>query len=209
MPFDAVQQVFFGQMYLDQTFGARHDLLAGLAYRYTAYDDNTVATTEERQRALHASPPKARPCPGSSCRTNGRMTEVHKLLLGYRLDHDRDHGLVQSSACGLQMGAERSLGGPRQLRHRLPGGEPLHRGPRRAHRLANGGDRPRNCSPNAPVNGTLNVVRKWPGEKRHFFGLDASVFHTRFSNRILPDYDTDPDLILYANLAVRAVSHKG
>ena len=30
--------------------------------------------------------------------------------------------------------------------------------------------------------------------------VDVDLFHTAFSNRILPDYDTDPDLILYRNL---------
>ena len=53
--------------------------------------------------------------------------------------------------------------------------------------------------PERSWNGTLNVVRKWVGEKR-FFALDGSLFHTRFSNRILPDYDTDPELIIYRNL---------
>jgi outer membrane receptor for ferrienterochelin and colicins len=46
--------------------------------------------------ALHAPPPKARPLPGLFVQDEWSITEVHKLLLGYRLDHDRDHGLVQS-----------------------------------------------------------------------------------------------------------------
>ena len=53
--------------------------------------------------------------------------------------------------------------------------------------------------PERSLNGTLNIVRKWPGEKR-FFGVDGSLFYTRFSNRILPDYSTDQDQIIYGNL---------
>ena len=52
--------------------------------------------------------------------------------------------------------------------------------------------------PERSWNGTLNVVRKWPSERR-FFAIDLTLFHTRFSNRILPDY-SQPDLIVYRNL---------
>ena len=36
--------------------------------------------------------------------------------------------------------------------------------------------------------------------------LDASVFYTHFSNIILPDYDTDPNQIIYDNLDGKSIS---
>ncbi|MCA1790146.1 MAG: TonB-dependent receptor, partial [Thioalkalivibrio sp.] len=36
--------------------------------------------------------------------------------------------------------------------------------------------------------------------------IDVDAFHTRFSNKILPDYDQDPTLIVYDNLDGHAVS---
>src|SRR5690606_15202715 len=34
--------------------------------------------------------------------------------------------------------------------------------------------------------------------------LDADVFYTYFNNKILPDYNTDPNLIIYKNLSGHA-----
>lgn len=39
-----------------------------------------------------------------------------------------------------------------------------------------------------------------------FITLDASAFYTYFNNRILPDYETDPNKIIYANLEGHSVS---
>jgi len=36
--------------------------------------------------------------------------------------------------------------------------------------------------------------------------LDATVFHTYFTNRIIPDYETDPNKIIYSNLNGSAIS---
>jgi outer membrane receptor for ferrienterochelin and colicins len=39
-----------------------------------------------------------------------------------------------------------------------------------------------------------------------FIGLDASAFFTHFNNIILPDYDTNPNQIIYDNLKGKSVS---
>ena len=39
-----------------------------------------------------------------------------------------------------------------------------------------------------------------------FISLDASAFYTNFSNAILPDYDTNPNQIIYDNLDGKSVS---
>ena len=36
--------------------------------------------------------------------------------------------------------------------------------------------------------------------------IDLDLFHTRFSNKIVPDYDADPNQIVYGNLEGHAVS---
>jgi outer membrane receptor for ferrienterochelin and colicins len=58
--------------------------------------------------------------------------------------------------------------------------------------------------PERSWNGTLNLVRRWPGERRSLV-LDGSLFLTRFGNRILPDYG-DPQRIVYANLDGHGIS---
>src|SRR5690606_4876944 len=53
--------------------------------------------------------------------------------------------------------------------------------------------------PERSWNGTVDLIRRWSRERRAL-SVDASAFLTRFGNRILPDYDSDPDLIIYRNL---------
>ena len=51
----------------------------------------------------------------------------------------------------------------------------------------------------------LNYVKKVNTENS-FITIDASTFYTYFNNRILPDYETDSNKIIYANLDGYSVS---
>jgi outer membrane receptor for ferrienterochelin and colicins len=196
-PFDAVQQVFFGQLFWNRRWGARHDVLTGLAYRFTAYNDNTPATSSGNE-PYTTDRPQRKPMPGLFVQDEWSLTEAHKLLLGYRLDHDVDHGLVHAPRVAYKYAPS----GRWTVRASFGTGYRVVNLFTEDHAALTGSRTvviTEELRPERSWNGTLNVVRKWVGEKR-FFALDGSVFHTRFSNRILPDYDTDPDLILYANL---------
>jgi outer membrane receptor for ferrienterochelin and colicins len=52
----------------------------------------------------------------------------------------------------------------------------------------------------------MNFVKKIYFKSGTSIGLDASAFYTWFSNRIIPDYVTDPNKIIYGNLEGHAVS---
>ena len=52
----------------------------------------------------------------------------------------------------------------------------------------------------------LNYVHKMYLKQGHIFEFDASVFRTNFSNKIVPNYDTDPNFIIYDNLDGRSVN---
>ena len=60
--------------------------------------------------------------------------------------------------------------------------------------------------PETSWNGNANLVKKFYLESGTFLNLDATVFFTRFTNKIIPDYDTDANKIIYANLDGYAVS---
>ena len=60
-------------------------------------------------------------------------------------------------------------------------------------------------SPETSWNGNINYVKKINSENA-FITIDASAFYTYFDNRILPDYETDPNKIIYANLDGFSVS---
>ena len=55
-------------------------------------------------------------------------------------------------------------------------------------------------NPETSWNGNLNVVKKLNYDNGLFINLDATVFYTYFDNKIIPDYETDPNLIIYDNL---------
>ena len=193
--YTADQRVFFAQAIWSKRFAARHDVLAGVAFRHTFYEDNTPATAQAPQRT---------PLPGFFLQEEWSATEAHKVLLGYRFDHDAVHGPVHS---------------PRLAYKWAPSGRwALRAGFGTGYRVVNlftedhaalTGAREvlitEELRPERSINGTLNLTRRWAGEKRALV-LDLSLFHTRFSNRILPDYYVDPDLIVYDNLDGHGIS---
>src|SRR5690606_6588562 len=63
-----------------------------------------------------------------------------------------------------------------------------------------------NLKPEKSWNSNLNYVRKMMAGNRSYINLDATAFYTHFSNKIIPDYDTDPNKIIYSNLNGYAVS---
>ena len=60
--------------------------------------------------------------------------------------------------------------------------------------------------PETSWNGNINFVKKIIPGGNTFIGLDATAFYTYFNNRIIPDYTTDPNKIIYSNLNGFAVS---
>lgn len=203
VPFDADQRVLFGQLHWSRRFGAAHEALSGLTYRYTFYNDNTVAT-EVPQEGGRSDAPQRKPLPGIFVQDEWSATDRITLLMGYRLDHDQAHGLVHSPRLAWKYAPH----GRFAVRANLGSGYRVVNLFTEEHAALTGSRTvvvAEDLRPERSWNGTLNVVRKWPSERR-FLSIDASFFHTRFSNRILPDYTTDADLIVYRNLRGHGVA---
>lgn len=195
--YNADQFVWFGQLFGTRGFGVRHEALYGLAYRFTWYDDNTVATSVSAGDRIINAPQKL-PLPGVFLQDEWSITEMHKLLLGIRMDHDENHGLVHSPRIAYKWAPN----GRWAVRANFGTGYRVVNLFTEEHAALTGSRQVvlrEDLLPERSVNTTLNVVRKWPGE-RHYFGIDGSLFFTHFSNRIVPDYVTDADLIIYENL---------
>ncbi|MBX2891485.1 MAG: TonB-dependent receptor [Saprospiraceae bacterium] len=79
------QQVVFGQMTIDLSFGPRHDALLGAALRYTEYDDNTPATASAD---ASANRPSTIWLPGVFVQDEIELNTRNRLLLGLRYDHN-------------------------------------------------------------------------------------------------------------------------
>lgn len=201
-PYMADQQVVFTQLRWDEKIG-RHDLLIGLPFRYIYYDDNTPGTASADTLTFINQPMKTR-LPGVFIQDEIRATEKLTVLTGLRYDHHNHHGNIFSPRLSFKYSPN--------TRHTL--------------RLSAGnGFRVVNLftEDHAALTGARTVIienelrpeQSWNVNLNYattlahptgYVGFDASVFYTYFTNKIVGDFYTDPELILYDNLQGHAVS---
>lgn len=193
MAYFADQKIAFAQLTWDKNLG-RHSLLSGLAYRYTYYDDNTTATSQ----AVHTS------LPGVFVQDEIWLNENHRLLLGGRYDYHSDHGNIITPRLAYKWTL------PRNSAIRLNAGTGfrvvnLFTEEHAALTGAREVEIVEELQPEQSYNVNLNFLKKWFLQKA-YLSLDASAWHTHFTNQIIPDYDTDPNKIIYDNLDGYSVS---
>lgn len=202
MAYMAGQKIGFGQLTWFKTLG-KHDLLAGLTYRYTYYDDNTPATAAAG--SIDINRPSHAGLPGIFLQNEISFNDNNKLLLGMRYDYNSVHGSILTPRVNYKWtsGNKNSV-----LRLSVGNGYRVANVFTEDHAALTGAREvvfTGSLDPETSWNGNLNFVNKiYPGGS--FVGLDASVFYTHFTNKIIADYDTSPDKIIYNNLGGYAVS---
>lgn len=178
-----------------------HTGLAGLAMRYTRYDDNTPATHNTVQGRTR---PEIRWLPGVFVQDEWSFHPRHLLLGGLRWDYHPVHKniLTPRLAWKYKLGERASF--------RLNAGTGFRTVNifTEDHAALTGArtvEIRNTLKPERSVNLNLNYSQQWytPGYWVH---LEASAWWTRFRNRILPDYLTDPNKIIYDNLNGYAIS---
>lgn len=199
-PYMAKQQIIFGQFYWDKELSNAHNLLLGASYRFTWYDDNTpgTATSDGTGNA-----PAITPLPGVFVQDEWRINSRHTVLAGYRYDYDQHHGSIHS---------------PRLAYKWTPGKNTVRASVGTGYRVVNlftedhaalTGAREviitENLLPERSYNANLNFARKLIFDDA-FIGLDLTGFYSYFTNKIVGDFDTDPNKILYDNLKGHAIS---
>lgn len=183
----AQQRIAFGQATWGQPLSDAWHLLTGASLRYETYDDNTPATPTADRRFI----------PGVFAQSEFTMGEV-TLLGGLRLDHHTEHGVVTAPRLSAKYGpSDRTT-------LRASGGT--------GFRVVNVF-----TEDHAALTGSREVVftedlapersRSITVSGEHILPFGANPltvtvdgFYTRFSNKIIPDYDQDPNLIVYENL---------
>jgi outer membrane receptor for ferrienterochelin and colicins len=200
--YDAEQLIGFGQLVYNKQLGEKHDLLLGAAYRYTFYDDNTFATLNEN--GLENNPSIIH-LPGIFAQDEISLSDRKKLLLGVRWDHNSVHGNIFSPRVNYKWNSKDksnivrlSVGNGFRVANVFTEDHAALTGARTVE--FDGA-----LDPETSWNANLNYVKKINTENS-FITLDASAFYTYFNNRILPDYETDPNKIIYANLEGHSVS---
>ncbi len=196
----ARQQVGFAQLYWDKTIKG-HSLLAGAAMRYTWYDDNTPATADAGGRN---NLPAITPLPGVFVQDEWTINAKHRVLAGYRFDYDRNHGGIQSPRLAWRYAANALT----TIRTSFGSGFRVVNLFTEDHAALTGAREvviEEALNPERSLNGNLNVTRSVPLEGA-LLNLDATGFYSHFSNKIIADFDADPDKIIYRNLRGYAVS---
>ncbi|GAA4377768.1 TonB-dependent receptor [Hymenobacter koreensis] len=203
-PYRATQRVGFGQLTWTRDLSIRHNLLMGAAYRYTWYDDNTPATATADTLNPTNLPDRVH-LPGVFVQSEFRLTPDATLLSGLRYDYNSRHGSILSPRLNYKWGRP---DGSQVLRVGVGNGFRVVNLFTEDHAALTGARR-------VVVEGDLQPERSWNANvnyQRHFTTgagsliLDGSVFYTYFTNKITPDYDTNPDQIIYRNLDGYAVS---
>jgi len=200
-PYMATQHVGFTQLYWDKQLGEKHNLLTGVSYRYTWYDDNTPGTLSEDGKI---NTPAKTPLPGTFIQDEWAFAAKHKLLFGYRYDYDKHHGSIHSPriaykwAPNINNTLRTSFGTGFRVVNLFTEDHAALTGARQVV-IAEA------LKPERSYNANLNYVLKVPLDNA-FINLDATGFYSYFTNKINGDFDVDPNKIIYDNLRGHAVS---
>lgn len=195
----AKQNIAFSQLTWDKKMGS-HDLLFGTAFRYTYYDDNTPATLQANQNN-----PENVYLPGVFVQDEIKLTQKHSVLLGMRYDYHSTHGNIYTPRFAYKINFDEAS----ILRLNAGTGFRVVNIFTEDHAALTGAREvviEENLKPEKSYNVNLNYLKKLHDLNGNTFTFDVSAFYTRFSNRIVADYETNTNQIRYNNLTGYAVS---
>ena len=180
------QEIYFANLIWQEQIKERHFITSGLTNRYQVYEDNTESATQSYQYI-----------PAIFIQDEFKWTENIDLLTGARLDYHENHGLIFSPRVNLKTNFTKFS------TLRLNYGT----GFRQVNLFT---------EDHAFITGSRDVVlgESLNPEQSHNFTLDfnqtygilgagnfsADIFYTYFTNKIIPDYEQNPNLIVYENL---------
>lgn len=202
-PYFANQQVAFAQVYWDKKVGSSHNLLLGSSYRYTYYDDNTPGTADA-DSVNPKNQPAITPLPGAYIQDEWTLNNQNKLLLGYRYDYDKNHGSIHSPRIAYKWDPNKN----NTLRLSFGTGYRVVNLFTEDHSALTGARDViivNQLRPERSYNSNLNYVVSIPSDA-FYLGFDATVFYSYFTNKIVGDFDSNPNQIIYDNLNGNAVS---
>lgn len=199
----AQQKIAFSQLTWDKKWG-NNDLLFGAAFRYTYYDDNTPATASADVLNPSNSPERTF-LPGLFLQNEIKLTPAHSLLAGLRYDYNSIHGNILTPRVAYKW----ALNENNIIRLNAGTGFRVVNIFTEDHAALTGAREiviQNELKPERTYNVNLNYLKKVHLTNGTFLGLDFSGFYTYFNNRIIGDFDSNPNQIIYDNLNGYAVS---
>lgn len=199
----ADQTIGFGQLVWNKNI-TKHELLLGLTYRFTHYDDNTTATFNNFSNQNMAS---ITYLPGIFIQNQTQLNPYNTLLLGLRLDRNSIHGNILTPRINYKINnsdkssiLRLSAGSGYRVAQVFTEDHAALTAAREVIFLED-------LKPEKSWNTNLNFLQKFFLKTGAIIDLDLSVFTYLFSNKIIPDYETDPNKIIYDNLAGKSTSN--
>ncbi len=199
----AQQKITFSQLTWDKKIG-KSDLLFGAAFRYTFYDDNTPATASaDLMNPLNT--PERTFLPGLFVQNEIKLTNSHSVLAGLRYDYNSIHGNIFTPRMAYKWAVNEN----NIIRLNAGTGFRVVNIFTEDHAALTGAREiviKNELKPERTYNVNLNYLKKVHLTNGSFIGLDFSGFYTYFNNRIIGDFDSNPNQISYDNLNGYAVS---
>lgn len=200
IPYMAKQHSAFAQLRWNKDIG-KHNISAGLPYRFIWYDDNTVATAKPDGVTTQPSVQKLQ---GLFVQDELKFNDRWTMLAGVRYELTNVQGGIVSPRLALKW----NNGHHQVFRFSAGNGFRIVNLFTEDHAALSG-------AREVVIAESLNPERSWNGNVNYtgtftpsfgFITLDATLFYTYFTNKIIPDYDTDPQKIIYQNIDGYAVS---
>ncbi|MFY7899107.1 MAG: TonB-dependent receptor [Chitinophagaceae bacterium] len=191
----AKQEIGFAQLTWDKKV-RQSDWLAGVAARYTYYDDNTIATENPITKL---SLPQKILLPGVFIQNELSIANNTKLLLGLRYDYHSTHKSIVTPRLAFKWNDDKN----NIFRVNIGTGFRVVNLFTEDHAALTGArtvEIKNNLQPEKTWNINVNYLRKFTTNNGSVFQVDASAFYTYFNNRIIADYETDVNKIIYNNL---------
>jgi Outer membrane receptor for ferrienterochelin and colicins len=205
MPYIAQQYIGFGQLTWNKAIG-KNDILVGTTFRYTWYDDNTPATATFDTVGAGSNMVSKTYLPGLFVQDELTINGSNKLLLGMRYDYNSIHGSIFTPRVNYKWSSSDKnnvlrigFGNGYRVANVFTEDHAALTGSRQVEFLSN-------LKPETSWNSNINFVKKIFAGHGTYIGLDATAFYTYFTNKIIADYDADPNKIIYDNLDGYAVS---
>ncbi len=196
----ATQRIGFGQLLWDKKLSKNHDALLGLTIRNTFYDDNTPVT----QKSDLQNAPDLVWLPGIFAQDEVTLNSKNKLLLGIRYDYNSKHGGIASPRLNWKFSPNKdnifrlSLGNGYRVVNLFSEDHAALTGSRKVLIM-------NNLKPERSYNANLDY-QKFFTFQRGYGNIQLNGFYTYFSNKIIADYDQNPELIVFDNLKGYGIS---
>ncbi len=198
-PYLATQKVLFLQLNWDRPFG-KHLLKSGIGYKSTFYDDNTPGTSN----SAGENQPMRSPIAGIYLEDEWEINAKNTLLMGYRYDYHLVHQSVHSPRLAWKFEPDPYS----TLRLSFGTGFRVMNLFTEDHAALTGSREvviQEDLKPEKSFNTNLNYLIKIP-IKDYFINVDVNGFYSYFNNKIIGDFDSEPDKIIYNNLSGHAIS---